>query len=488
VILDVVVTDKDDKPVEGLTRGDFSLQEDGQEQSINTFEPSDTTSRGKHSGHDKLPQNILLLDEMNTQFTDFAHARYRIAQVLRANGPRLESPTSLMLMTDRGLVALAGPTQEAQLLLNAIDHHRPGLPERLMRAGFANEMERLLGSLSALHRIAAAEAGSNTRKNLIWISSGLPVLSSESIGNASRNMFLESIRQISVELLNARITVYTVDPQGVFSRGSSLPVSASRSALNGSSAEHPWAAAQSFGQQVQTSTNRGILSVPDLALGRFASETGGKSFQGRNDLDSEIEKCQEDGRHYYSISYYPSNHNFDKKFRTISVKVNQPGLQARTRIGYFAMPEPSATTQDELVGQIEEALGSSVPYTGIHFIATATQDPGQPQSRQIWLQVSRHYLTWKPLPDGKQECTLMAAAASFVDGPVPQQIRNYHFSVIVEDKKASALDNELVSVKFSLPVSPRVSHLRLVVRDEASGSMGTAELSLLKMGASAAKR
>src|ERR1700710_2626122 len=39
VVLDVVVTDKAGNPVEGLTREDFTIFEDGKQQRISSFEP-----------------------------------------------------------------------------------------------------------------------------------------------------------------------------------------------------------------------------------------------------------------------------------------------------------------------------------------------------------------------------------------------------------------------------------------------------------------
>jgi VWFA-related protein len=93
VVLDVVVTGRDGKPVQGLHKEDFEVSEDGHSQAVNFFEehsgahPVDASE----SSLTPLPPNVflnaprvppsdavtvLLLDSMNTQLADqsFVHA------------------------------------------------------------------------------------------------------------------------------------------------------------------------------------------------------------------------------------------------------------------------------------------------------------------------------------------------------------------------------------------------------------------------------
>jgi Ca-activated chloride channel family protein len=43
----------------------------------------------------------------------------------------------------------------------------------------------------------------------------------------------------------------------------------------------------------------------------------------------------------YSIGYYSTNNKHDGKFRKVEVKVDKPGLTARTKKGYFAKKDKS---------------------------------------------------------------------------------------------------------------------------------------------------
>ena len=89
VVLDVTVTDKAGKPIDGLTAKDFQVFEDGVEQRIRSFEPPSAHALPRTSvaaGASALfdparpasfglaPVDILVLDRLNTHFTDSSFA------------------------------------------------------------------------------------------------------------------------------------------------------------------------------------------------------------------------------------------------------------------------------------------------------------------------------------------------------------------------------------------------------------------------------
>lgn len=213
VVLDVMVTKKDNHPVEGLARNDFVIEEDNIPQSIRSFERTsvDSTERSQ-----KPPETILLIDQLNTRFSDFSYARSSLKKLFARNGGLLTQLTTLMLLTDTGLRVLAGPSQSGALLASALQQ----LPAMIVTQSEQNNSDattdRIKFSLEALSQIAAARAGSGTRKNIVWISSGFPPLSSTQLDPGSADKIYDIIRSISDQLLKARIVVYTVDPRGVF--------------------------------------------------------------------------------------------------------------------------------------------------------------------------------------------------------------------------------------------------------------------------------
>ena len=70
----------------------------------------------------------------------------------------------------------------------------------------------------------------------------------------------------------------------------------------------------------------------------LANYSGGRVFDAleMKDLSSAFEEIAKQLSSEYSIGYYSRNTKHDGKFRTVSVKVDRPGVVARTRKGYYA--------------------------------------------------------------------------------------------------------------------------------------------------------
>src|SRR6266478_549194 len=482
VVLDVVVTDKTGHSFPGLTKTEFTLLEDGQPQTIATFEAAgishriDDPQRTISALGSEFPQIILLIDEMNTSFKDLAYARYCMGKLLRKNRGQLQQSTALMALTNEGLRVLHGSTLDSNTLWAALDHHHPAIPWRL-KGGVYGASERLNISLGALEKIAAAGEGSSIRRSVVWISPGLPILSSISITAESQANALSAIRKLSDELLHARVTVYTVDPRGV----------RESSALSTISSASPGTFNASYWEVLSQSNNS---NFGDLALQRFAIETGGKSFWGHNSIDGEVASSISEGEAYYTFSYYPSNSLFDGKFRKIAVAMNRPELKSRTRDGYFAIPEAPPPTDEQLTDQIELALSNPLGYLGVPVTAKASVLPGEPQQIRVAITADRHSLTWNTLSNGGQQCQLIAVAATFssASNEKPLKIQKEDFAYVLPAERMSALAEKPVIYTLSLPFEPGIAHMRILLRDKVSGRTGTVDLrGPFSQGATAAR-
>ena len=73
-------------------------------------------------------------------------------------------------------------------------------------------------------------------------------------------------------------------------------------------------------------------------LSKLAESSGGIVVDAlqMDDLGSAFEQIARELASQYSIGYYSSNTKTDGKFRKVEVKVNKPGLVARTKKGYYA--------------------------------------------------------------------------------------------------------------------------------------------------------
>jgi VWFA-related protein len=96
VVLDVVVTDKKGNLIHSqLTRDDFTVFEDGQQQAIRSFEPpsehqmpvSDSAIVNSAADLKKIgdaPVTILVLDELNSRFEDMSFSRQMMIKYLQS--------------------------------------------------------------------------------------------------------------------------------------------------------------------------------------------------------------------------------------------------------------------------------------------------------------------------------------------------------------------------------------------------------------------
>jgi len=78
------------------------------------------------------------------------------------------------------------------------------------------------------------------------------------------------------------------------------------------------------------------LKTRQEALRTLASNTDGIAVMDSNDLNAGLKRISDDLTSYYLLGYYSTNAKLDGKFRSLKVRVKQPGVQIRARRGYRA--------------------------------------------------------------------------------------------------------------------------------------------------------
>ncbi len=77
---------------------------------------------------------------------------------------------------------------------------------------------------------------------------------------------------------------------------------------------------------------------PQAGLNDLAVSTGGMLIANTNDFAPGMARISEDIYAHYELAYSPRNLVYDGTFRPILVRVNRPGVTVQTRNGYFALP------------------------------------------------------------------------------------------------------------------------------------------------------
>lgn len=364
VFLDVTVLDKKGHiVVKGLTKDDFVITEEKKLQRIFSFEEPQAHVADKNAADDnpagKAPLTILVLELLNSKFEDFAYIRYSVRKYLTAQPARLSSPAELMVLGNESLEMVQGYTRNREDLLYALDHIPTALPYKMMNTSFYPE--RFGQSIDALQQIALQNEGIPGRKNIVWVGHGGPSILTQALVGPIVDELNQYARDTTNLLVDARISLFVVFP-GLSANGQVLTLSEGSAATDIGDDDDPFAG--------------------DINYGVFVNETGGKFFYNRNDVDREIERSQQLGSEYYTLTYQPHEGDADGKFRRIRVTLRDPNLRVVTKAGYFAPAKgiPVDPRQRTMVNLVEAAR-STIPFQALSL--TTAEVVRHPDTRTI---------------------------------------------------------------------------------------------------------
>jgi VWFA-related protein len=317
ITLDVVVTDKSGTPVAGLQQHDFTLLDNKQPQKITSF----NAAGGGTATADPPLEAILVVDTVNTSFTGVEFARKEIVKFLGRNGGQLACPVSVIVLSGSGGTLQDNPSRDGNALIAYLNEQEASLRTARRSQGFYGARDRLEFSVNALRRFAGYEAERPGRKLLVWISPGWPLFNGPGVqmSENAQQWFFDNIVALSAVLRRARITLYAIDPLGL-QDAAGLRTAAYKGFLKG----------------VKTAKQ---AQPGDVALQVLANQSGGLVLNASNDIAGEIAKCVADASSYYVLTFDALPADGPNEYHEIEVKLNQGGLAARTRSGYYAQPK-----------------------------------------------------------------------------------------------------------------------------------------------------
>ena len=311
IYLDVVVTPKSGPPVSGLQQQDFTLLDNKVPRTIASFQ-----ALGGSQGPIEV---ILVIDAVNTGVEHVDYERQAIEKFLHANEGHLAYPTALAVFEDTGTQLQNDFSQDGNALSASLDQYVIGLRTIRRSAGFYGAAERFQLSLQALHQLAVREGSRPGRKIILWVSPGWPLLSGPEVQldpKEQQQIFAEIV-SVSTQLLQGRITLYSIDPLGTADFGDRAFF---------------W---EAFVKGISKPEQ---VDIGDLALQVVAVQSGGLALNSSNDIPALLQKCLDDAGAYYELSFDPPLGDQPHEYHHLEVKVTKPGLTARTRQGYYSQP------------------------------------------------------------------------------------------------------------------------------------------------------
>jgi VWFA-related protein len=536
VVVDVVVVDHKGVPVTDLKAEDFVLREEGAEQNIRVFNfqqssqaqgqpatmvaatlpPSRITNMPRFKTNSAL--NVLLLDGINVASQNQKYAREQMLKFLEklpagqpvavyALGSKLRmlqdfttDPTLLKAAIkksrDNALGVRTETSNAADLPPGLLEQMPAAMLQSILRFGqdqAINQMdERVSLTLTQLGALAGNLAGYPGRKNLIWLSEAFPayfVPSNQGVdggrGIAATIQPLVKSYQTQIDhaadlLSNAQVAVYPVDAATLVNRDaySSLSNSDSNGQYLGRSARG--AGRVGLGSQQATEISRSTEASTDShsTMNSVADQTGGKAFYNTNNLEKAIRESMDDGSTYYTLGYYPENKSWDGRFRKIAVKVNRPGVKLHYRQGFFAVEPKNYVKQDPKILAVDlgTALDLNNPIsTALPFQAVVVPPSAQNGNKvQINFGIDPHAIGFELRDDGLQHAAIDCGVRIYTKTGESVRVQGNTFNAALTADQYQKVMQMIFPCNQTLDLSPGEYILRLAVRDNTSGLMGTA--------------
>jgi VWFA-related protein len=380
VNVDVYVTDKKGNRINGLSRDEFEIFEDGRPVAMTNFyavqdgravtpvpaEPAPVAAAPappplpyQNLNEVKTPEDqrlrlIVYIDNFNLR----PFNRNRVMRELRAFvGDKLGRDDQMMLVSyDRSLHVRRTFTSDPHLIATALleletvsgqgvhqDSDRREVLRQIEESQSVNEatmyarsysqsaFNDLSFSIDGLKNIVDSLAGLPGRKAVLYVSDGLQMIAGQDIWYAVQGKYGEKSSSLTEQFqydasrrfdelaagANAnRITFYTIDAAGLRTYSS---ISAET---------------QTAGQPGQ-GVFLDSISISNLQspLQMMAEKTGGMAVINSNIVTPQLQRIAADFNSYYSLGYTPI-HSGDGRYHKIEVKVKRKGLQVRHREGY----------------------------------------------------------------------------------------------------------------------------------------------------------
>lgn len=457
VQIDVAAEDKNGKPVTGLTIDDFELFVSHKPQDIATFTatsiapvPSATLPPGTFSNKQAATEvtqaryTVFLLDWRNTnwQLQSWAHRELigmlsklqeggKVALYVNDNGLQIVQEFTSDHESIRAKAAtLSGQVQAPQTDLEA--------------AELASHQ-----TISVFQAVAKHLAGISGQKVLIWVSTGfpdnpprrppppgtppVPIVDSNAAPSPS---FLQDIDKAVRILGNANIVVESTQ-------------------------------SKYLGASVLPDLGSTISYVNTLQM--IAERTGGRFYPGDNNgFASTLLTAANDRATSYELGYYAGD-SLQPGLQPFEIKCKRPGVTLRYREGYYIDRKPPADTriiaQDVLEGAVDAV---SIPLT-----ASATHTMGNMPSIVVRLNIDPTALTLRQEDNlWRGKISVFARFAGDEDdqvGDVPVDTGTLNFT---DDQRTRLLRDGLTR-RFTMKKPQGATTLRVLVRDEGSGKMGT---------------
>ena len=532
VQLDAVVT-KDGKQVTDLKAEDFEIFEDGRPQTITNFSYISTVpaaaaspsgiaatppvkSKKNKNGPPVLPAIVrpqdtrrtvaVVVDDMGISMESMGPIKSQLHKFV--DEQVLPNDLVAIIRTGGEVGALQQFTTDKRLLYRAIEGLRRNPCSRmgtmvLAPVGSENDQTRLCSRESfhsttqALDFIVRGMRELPGRKSMIILSDNIPLDPVDLISlergpiapprgatDAGMNLPVSdrggslfsneaALHRIAELAIRASVVIYAVDTSGIQVTGITAADNFSAGGVGIGSRGVQGIIDRS---QAAISNRSHILQDGRAGSDMMARETGGFLIHGTNNFG--LPRVMQDQEGYYLIAYRPKASTFNRRFHHIKATVKRPGLQVRTRDGFFGVTNEQTnpvelTNRDRLNKALMSPFGAVDIEVRLTTLFANTPATGSVLRSLIYFQARD--LTFTDEPDGWHRATFNLSGITFGDnGKVEKQVIETR-SVRLQGKEYDRVMQAGLIYQLDLPINkPGAYQFRVAIRDEASSRIGTA--------------
>ena len=500
--VEVKVTDKQGRAVSDLKREDFKLLENGEPQTIRSFEyvaePSadelavreardpgtrDSTAKAQHP--DRLPQGttwVYITGRVNPedrkrvwrQITQFLDQNLQPGVLVSIEGGPFTSSRATLQDSLRQLIERGGTPGSLADLESGLQGARFGEIEYDPR--YQANIDNLNDTFADLARQRMRYFGDFFLYRYIDLVKSLSILPGKKVvvlltrGALGTNENKDVMRRLVAEAIRARASFYIVETPRL-------------------SARNPYLPDATFGSyqlpadgSLRVVLNSADYNVPRMNLGlppsSLANPTGGKAARNVLGLGRVLTAVSESLRGYYVIGYSPEEPDLEESHRNIRIEVNRPRLNLDYRKSYYELTPFDRLSPTERSIDLHHYLKHDVPFTDIPLTLAYDFFRGDDGEAVLHASVGIHS---NHLPVGKKkkrsEIRFIALAqARNVEGRRDPFYVQKDVQVRASAKYLAAFRQSrgaILHVPIEMKLEPGKYEWKVVLRNEHSGDIGT---------------
>jgi len=513
----VIAQGKHGVPLRDLKQENFRIFDEGKPQKIGFFSlsapaaeapapepgpvaaPATTTTLVTYSNRAEVasgtsPPTVILIDPMNTGWTDQVYVKQAVLGFLRQIQPAdrvgiyaIRWPGYLRILydltqdsaelvrrvtawrPDLDAVGGSGPLKGSDPMEGVVDFLSQSgsddlsglrnfagfLPSHNTRGGYAQMIDHTQVSLLLFAAAARHLAAIPGRKNLIWVSAGFLLIPQHGDYDALRD---------AMNVLNsAGVALYAVDARGLQTLQADATARPPLTAGGARTFNPRWA--QRIGR-----TDNTMLERTQAPMLEMSGLTGGRAFLNTNDIQGAIRTAADESSVCYTLGFYPDSPRHDGKFHRIEVKIaGRQDVSTRYRRGYTDAPDPANDPEGRTVA-IRDAAWSPLNATAVALRAQVV--PTAANRYELRLRIDPRTLDLEETHGqytGRVDVVVLQE--DHEDNQFNQSIETVVLALKPESYKKALADG----LEYGRAIEPneQAAALKIIVRDAFSGNLGS---------------